>query len=128
MNQGVTKGNLKYGRFLTDGADGKPINNRAEMTKPLVQPNTNTNNKYYLVGNPYMASLDMAKFFEANTHLEPEWWAINGDPAAGEATGRVRPMEAFFVKIKEGFLNDKSHPDVDFLAETVIDQEFLHET
>ena len=98
LNQGVTKGNLKYGRFLTDDDEGNPINNRAEMTKPLVQPNANTDNQYYLVGNPYMASLNMAKFFEANTHLENKWWTIDGDPSAGVATGRVRPMEAFFVK------------------------------
>ena len=98
LNQGVTKGNLKYGRFLTDDDEGNPINNRAEMTKPLVQPNANTDNQYYLVGNPYMASLDMEKFFAANTHLENKWWTIDGDPSAGVATGRVRPMEAFFVK------------------------------
>ena len=98
LNQGVTKGNLKYGRFLTDGDDGKPINNNAQMTKSLVQPNVNASNRYYLVGNPYMASLDMAKFFEANTHLENKWWTIDGNPSAGVATGRARPMEAFFVK------------------------------
>ena len=118
LNQGGTKGELNYGRFLTDDEEGKPINNRAEMTKALVQPNTNTNNKYYLVGNPYMASLDMSKFFEANTHLEPEWWAINGDPAAGEATGRVRPMEAFFVKIKEG---SSSATPVNFNKDMMVD-------
>lgn len=118
LNQGVTKGNLKYGRFLTDGADGKLINNNAQMTKSLVQPNANTDNRYYLVGNPYMASLNMAKFFEANTHLEPEWWAINGDPAVGEATGRVRPMEAFFVKIKE---SSSSATPVNFNKDMMVD-------
>jgi hypothetical protein len=65
-----------------------------------------------------MASLDMSKFFEANTHLEPEWWAINGDPAAGEATGRVRPMEAFFVKIKEG---SSSATPVNFNKDMMVD-------
>ena len=40
----------------------------------------------------------MEKFFAANTHLENKWWTIDGDPSAGVATGRVRPMEAFFVK------------------------------
>lgn len=113
-----TKGNMNYGRFLTDDDEGNPINNRAEMTKPLVQPNTNTNNEYYLVGNPYMASLDMTKFFEANTHLENKWWTINGDPAAGEATGRVRPMEAFFVKIKEG---SSSATPVNFNKDMMVD-------
>jgi len=118
LTQSGPKGNMNYGRFLTDDDEGNPINNRAEMTKPLVQPNTNTNNKYYLVGNPYMASLNMTKFFEANTHLEKEWWAINGDPAAGEATGRVRPMEAFFVKIKEG---SSSATPVNFNKDMMVD-------
>lgn len=96
--QSVTKGNLNYGRFITEDNEGKPINNRAEMTIALVQPNTNTDNQYFLVGNPYMASLDMSKFLAANTHLVNAWWTISGDPATGQTTGRVRPMEAFFVK------------------------------
>ena len=98
LHQGGTKGALNYGRFLTDDNEGKPINNQASMTIALVQPNENTDNQYFLVGNPYMASLDMATFFAANTHLGTKWWTIDGDPAAGVTTGRVRPMEAFFVK------------------------------
>lgn len=98
LNQGGTKGALNYGRFLTDDNEGNPINNQASMTIALVQPNENTDNQYFLVGNPYMASLDMATFFAANTHLGTKWWTIDGDPAAGVTTGRVRPMEAFFVK------------------------------
>ncbi len=118
LTQSGTKDNMNYGRFLTDDDEGNPINNRAEMTKPLVQPNTNTNNKYYLVGNPYMASLNMTKFFEANTHLENKWWTIDGDPSAGVATGRVRPMEAFFVKIKEG---SSSATPVNFNKDMMVD-------
>ena len=98
LNQGVTKGNLNYGRFVTEDSEGKPYDNKATMSVPLVQPNENTGNQYFLVGNPYMASLDMAKFFSANTHLGTEWWTINGNPTTGLNSGRVRPMEAFFVK------------------------------
>ena len=98
LNQGVTKGNLNYGRFVTEDSEGKPFDNKANMSVPLVQPNENTSNQYFLVGNPYMASLDMEKFFAANTHLGTAWWTIDGNPATGLNSGRVKPLEAFFVK------------------------------
>ena len=98
LNQGVTKGNLNYGRFVTEDSEGKPFDNKANMSVPLVQPNENTGNQYFLVGNPYMSSLDMEKFFAANTHLGTAWWTIDGNPATGLNSGRVRPLEAFFVK------------------------------
>ena len=98
LNQSVTKGNLNYGRFVTEDSEGKPYDNKATMSVSLVQPNENTSNQYFLVGNPYMASLDMTKFFEANTHLGTAWWTIDGNPTTGLNSGRVRPLEAFFVK------------------------------
>ena len=98
LNQGVTKGNLNYGRFVTEDSEGKPFDNKANMSVSLVQPNENSDNQYFLVGNPYMASLDMEKFFAANTHLGTAWWTIDGNPATGLNSGRVKPMEAFFVK------------------------------
>ena len=117
LNQTVNKGSLNYGRFVTDGDDGKPINNKANMTKALVQPNVNSDGQYYLVGNPYMASLDMEKFFadEDNAHLEKKWWTIDGDPAIGLNSGRVKPMEAFFVKT-----NSPSTP-VKFINDMMVD-------
>ena len=117
VNQVVTKGSLYYGRFVTDGDDGKPINNKADMTKALVLPNANSDNQYYLVGNPYMASLDMEKFFADadNVHLEKKWWTIDGNPAAGLNSGRVRPMEAFFVK------TDNPSMPVKFVNDMMVD-------
>ncbi len=90
----TTKGTGVYGRFVTDDYD-----NKATMTTmPLDEANINTENEYYLVGNPYMSSLDMAAFFVKNTHLTGQYWTMDGDPATGLTTGQVKPMTSFFVK------------------------------
>lgn len=66
---------------------------------------------YYLVGNPFMAHLDMAKFFAENSNLERKYWVVdnNSQTAAvsteedltttnptGDAT--VAPLQSFFVQ------------------------------
>ena len=90
----TTKGDGVIGRFVTDGHD-----NKATMTGvSLDESNMNTNNQYYLVGNPYMSSIDMEKFFAKNTTLGGAYWRINGDPTTGLTTGQVKPMESFFIK------------------------------
>lgn len=68
-------------------------------------------NPYYLVGNPFMAHLDMAKFFAENSNLERKYWVVdnNSQTAAvgteedltttdptGDAT--VAPLQSFFVQ------------------------------
>lgn len=75
--------------------------------------NTSDNSNYFLFGNPYMASLDMKKFFEQNSGFEKKFWIIteNGqaaavfnedgtittsDPAVADAT--IAPMQSFFVE------------------------------
>lgn len=71
----------------------------------------NGNNPYYLVGNPFMAHLDMTKFFAGNSNLEPKYWVVDNnsqtvavgkeedltttDPT-GDAT--VAPLQSFFVQ------------------------------
>lgn len=73
---------------------------------------------HYLIGNPYMTYLDMAKFFEANTNLEKKYWTLSEDKATEAhvvgtpdvafdkqadgyvaGTGTVAPMQAFFVEL-----------------------------
>lgn len=52
------------GRFIYEGADGKtefPV----KMTYRNEEPS-----RYFLVGNPFMAHLDVAKLFEDNPHLK----------------------------------------------------------
>ena len=71
----------------------------------------NGNNPYYLVGNPFMAHLDMSAFFDRNTDLERKYWVVDNnsqtvavgkeedltttDPT-GDAT--VAPLQSFFVQ------------------------------
>lgn len=80
--------------------------------------------KYYLVGNPFMAHLDMAKFFdETNGNgsvLEKKYWLVtNGNQTAavgtgdgswvtvdGSSTPKVAPLQSFFVQKKTGVSNN----------------------
>ena len=92
----------EYGRFVTDGLDNKATMTATLNTAPRLDlPNVNTDNQYYLVGNPYMASIDMAKFLAKNPKLGTAYWRVNGDPAAGSTTGQIKPLESFFVKVTE---------------------------
>lgn len=91
---------------------------------------------WLLVGNPFMSHLDMKQFLEQNRDvLAQSWWSTEttlGDadfrlPAetttAYGAEGSVAPLEAFFVKLKDG-LSATATPEVTFtpamqtLAET----------
>lgn len=71
---------------------------------------------YYLVGNPFMAHLDMAEFFDETTGngsvLEKKYWLVtNGNQTAavgtgdgswvavdGSSTPTVAPLQSFFVQ------------------------------
>ena len=69
---------------------------------------------YYLVGNPFMAHLDMEKFFEENDSFEEKYWLVtdkNQTAAVGTGEGswvtldenstvKVAPLQSFFVKLK----------------------------
>ncbi len=68
---------------------------------------------HFLIGNPYMAYLDMSKFLAANTTLAEKYWTVDGKngvivgtpdvkwPTGSELTsGYIAPMQAFFVERK----------------------------
>ena len=84
--------------------------------------------RHFLVGNPYMTYLNMAKFLEVNGGkngiLTPKYWTLaNGAPTAvvgtpdvpftgenataGSVSGKVKPMEAFFIEVKPGVTDDQ---------------------
>ena len=84
----------------------------SENTSPItVTLEANGNNPYYLVGNPFMAHLDMSAFFAKNSNLESKYWVVDNnsqtvavgkeedltttDPT-GDAT--VAPLQSFFVQ------------------------------
>ena len=66
---------------------------------------------YYLVGNPFMAHLDMTKFFNKNTSFAEMYWLVtekgqevavggSGDGLIRTGTGKIAPLQSFFVKLK----------------------------
>ena len=63
---------------------------------------------YYLIGNPYMATIDMQLFFKDNPNLYAKYWILeNGELKAygndgTDNLGSVAPMQAFFVKASTG--------------------------
>ncbi|MBQ2951417.1 MAG: T9SS type A sorting domain-containing protein [Prevotella sp.] len=76
------------------------------MLQLEVEKNNTDANKYYLIGNPYMASLKMDLFFYGNPHLEKKYWVIVKDElkSASDETGLgvVGPTQSFFVKTVDG--------------------------
>lgn len=65
---------------------------------------------YYLVGNPFMAHLDMMKFFEENTSFAKMYWLVTkngqevavggaGDGLISTGDGKIAPLQSFFVKL-----------------------------
>lgn len=75
-------------------------------------------NPYYLVGNPFMAHLDMDAFFDVNgSVLEKKYWLVtNGNQTAAVGSGnwitldgatpKVAPLQSFFVQKKTGVSNN----------------------
>lgn len=85
-----TKNTANIGKFVTAAND-------ANVT--LTITNAQQMDDYVLVGNPYMASLDMQKFFDSNTGLEKTYYTYDESTAEAHTTpGIIRPMQAFFVK------------------------------
>ena len=80
--------------------------------------NQAVNNPYFLVGNPFIAHLDMKKFFEANGNVEKKYWIVKEDnqqvaiansdgqwistEEEGTTAHLIAPLQSFFVKRSEG--------------------------
>ena len=97
----------------------------AVATNPItVTLKANGNNSYYLVGNPFMAHLDMDAFFDGNTDLERKYWVVNGDNqevgVGGNnglittGNGKIVPLSSFFVTKKD---NSTANNEVVFTAD-----------
>ena len=84
-----------------------------KMNYSLVQ--LSDGNNYYLVGNPYMATLSMYKFLKANPSLQSSFYVYeNGvlklyDKLDMSTTTyeskndvKISPMQSFFVRLKDG--------------------------
>ena len=95
---------------MTDAEEGKDI---------VVQLGKSYDGTYYLVGNPFMAHLDMAKFFAENNNLESKYWVVDNNSQTvavgtegswvtvnGNSTPTVVPLQSFFVQKTEGVTID----------------------
>ena len=91
----------------SDPAVTDPQKLTGRLVISIDEANAHADNGYYLVGNPYMASLYMKRFFAQNTQLYPKYWTMeDGQMQAYDASAdnAVPPMTAFFVKPVSGTL------------------------
>lgn len=101
-----------------------------KMSLPLVQ--LSDGNAYYLVGNPYMATLSMYKFIKANPAVSPTFYVYeNGalkpyDKMDMSTTTydsqndvTIAPMQAFFVRLADG----QSADQINFTSAMTVDRE-----
>ena len=82
-----------------------------EISQPLTS-NTHSNNRYYIVGNPYTASLSMYRFLNGNPGFERKVWTLVDGVLKAHSVPEgtynrsqdyiIEPMQGFFVKVKEG--------------------------
>lgn len=90
---------------MTDAQKGENI---------VVQLDNSYDGTYYLVGNPFMAHLDMKKFFEssANAGISSTYWVVDDDNQSVGVGGKdglvttgdgttVAPLQSFFIKKDE---------------------------
>lgn len=101
-----------------------------KMSYSLVQ--LSDGNNYYLVGNPYMATLSMYKFLKANPSLQSSFYVyengvlklydkLNMSTTTYESKNDVKisPMQSFFVRLKDG----QSADQFNFTSAMTVDRE-----
>ena len=89
-------------------------------------------NNYYLVGNPYMATLSMYKFLKANPSLQSSFYVYeNGvlklydkldmltTTYESKNDVKISPMQSFFVRLKDG----QSADQFNFTSAMTVDRE-----
>ena len=89
-------------------ADAQTEGDYAPVTMTL--DNNSEGNDIYLVSNPYMASLDMNLFFEANADVignsRKLWTIVDGEvkvsPTESGVLATIAPGQAFFIKVPGG--------------------------
>lgn len=104
-------------------ADAQTEGDYAPVTMTL--GNNSDGNDIYLVSNPYMASLDMNLFFEANADVIGDsrklWTIVDGEvkmsPTESGALATIAPGQAFFIKVPGG-----SGKEVKFTTNMVTNQ------
>ena len=82
-----------YGKLLVDKAQNAT---QFEVDVATLQ----SVDGYVLVGNPYMASIDMTSFLSANSLTG--YWTYEGSAVTAMTDGKIRPLQGFFVKKESG--------------------------
>lgn len=127
----LPKADEKYSYYYANGSVTKTESKEIERTNSgkleiskldeanaeiSVQLQANDNSNYYLIGNPFMAHLDAAKFFSENSNvLEQKYWTVTEDVQNVAASNdgewasttetdipTIAPLQSFFVQKKEG--------------------------
>ena len=102
------KAGCSYRVCLLDRSNPLALVRKDDVTAELV---ASQDGKYMIVGNPYMAPLDLQKFFDINTNLTGMYWTeTEQGPGAGGSDGdgnnwldpsetsTIAPYGAFFVE------------------------------
>lgn len=118
-----TEYKVSTGTLNREGAGKLLVTDLLDRSDPLVyspkesvtaELTSSQDGKYLIVGNPFMAPLDLQKFFDGNTHLQPKYWTETKDGlAVGSADDEsqwietiegatIPPYGAFFVEKAEG--------------------------
>lgn len=92
-----------------------PYSNEPSLLGEISQPltaNTHSNNRYYIVGNPYTASLSMYRFLNGNPSFDRKVWTLDNGVLNAHSVPEgtynrsqdyiIEPMQGFFVKVKDG--------------------------
>lgn len=100
------------------------------MSYSLVQ--LQDGNNYYLVGNPYMATLSMYKFLKANPSLQSSFYVYEDGALKlydkldmltttyeSKNDVKISPMQSFFVRLKDG----QSASQLNFTSAMTVDRE-----
>lgn len=98
-------------RLETDRIMNRKVGENATLYTSFTVPLADEHGDYYLVGNPFMAHLDMKKFFDKNTSFAKMYWLVtengqevavggDGDGLISTGTGKIAPLQSFFIKLE----------------------------
>ena len=101
----------KHEKYMLNVPYSNEPSSLGEISQPLTA-NTHSKNLYYIVGNPYTASLSMYRFLNGNPSFERKVWTLDNGVLNAHSVPEgtynrsqdyiIEPMQGFFVKVKEG--------------------------
>jgi len=107
INQTVAKNSGEIGKFVFDKTSTDLEKVEFSLNDLQAQGTDGSGNTYYLIGNPFMGSIDMGEFFAQNTDFGGVYYTYeDGTLTTVDATETptttskhiIKPLQAFFVK------------------------------